>query len=80
MKYWQPELIYRIKPWALMAAGGLTAIGAVAWSLFEGNWTPGRSFACLVGAGLAIGGGAILQMRQNYRVRSKWARAHPRDE
>jgi hypothetical protein len=33
---------------------------------------------CFAGVGLAIAGGAILQLRQDYRARSKWQREHSR--
>jgi hypothetical protein len=52
------------------------------------NWTPQSLYdlkpwvfvvagAFLGGAGLAIVGGAILQMRQDYRAQSKWRRDTP---
>jgi hypothetical protein len=46
------------------------------WSLSAGLWTVWRSFLCFLGAGLAIAGGATLQLRQDYRAKSKWRRDH----
>jgi hypothetical protein len=39
-------------------------------------WTVWRSFLCFLGAALAITGAATLQMRQDYRAKSKWRRDH----
>jgi hypothetical protein len=47
------------------------------WSLWAGLWTVWRGLLCLGGAGLAIVGGATLQMRQDYRAKSKWRRDMP---
>jgi hypothetical protein len=47
------------------------------WSLSAGLWTVWRSFLCFLGAALAIAGGATLQLRQDYRAKSKWRRDHP---
>ncbi len=66
--------MYEAKPRLLAVGGVCLVLGATAWSLAEGYWTIWRSMACLGGAGLAIAGGAILQLRQNYRARSKWRR------
>ena len=44
------------------------------WSLIEGLWMLWRSLLCLGGMVLAIVGGATLQLRQDYRARSKWRR------
>jgi len=49
------------------------------WSLSDGSWTVPRSLLCLLGAGLAIAGGATLQLRQDYRANSKWRREGPID-
>ena len=47
------------------------------WSLYAGLWTVWRGLMCLAGAALAIIGGATLQLRQDYRARSKWRRDAP---
>jgi len=57
-----------------MAIGAVLAIGMMAWSLSAGSWTVWRCLLCFTGAALAIIGGATLQMRQDYRARSKWRR------
>jgi hypothetical protein len=76
MKRWLPDPIYRVKPWALISVGILLTPGMMIWSWLEGSWEPWRSILCFLGAAGAIGGGAILQLRQEYRNRSKWNREH----
>ena len=77
MRPWTPQTLYDAKPWALIALGVIFGIGAMLWSLVDGTWTVWRSFLCLAGAALAIVGGATLQLRQDYRARSKWKRDEP---
>ena len=75
MRAWTPQALYDAKPWIFFTVGGLLAVGTVAWSLSAGSWTVWRGLLCLAGAALAIIGGATLQMRQDYRARSKWRRS-----
>ena len=74
MKRWIPDPIYGAKPWAFMVLGAILSIGTMAWSWWEGSWSAWGGLLCIAGAASAISGGAILQLRQNYRVRSKWRR------
>jgi hypothetical protein len=74
MRTWTPQAIYETKPWVFVGVGVVLAVGAVAWSLAAGSWTVWRSLSCFVGAALAIVGGVTLQLRQDYRARSKWRR------
>ncbi|MEA3106908.1 MAG: hypothetical protein QOI88_1513 [Gammaproteobacteria bacterium] len=66
--------MYDAKPWVFISVGVVLAVGAVVWSLSAGLWTVWRSLSCIAGAALAIVGGATLQLRQDYRARSKWRR------
>jgi hypothetical protein len=77
MRSWTPRTLYEAKPWALIGIGVILAIGAMLWSLYAGLWTVWRGLMCLAGAALAIIGGATLQLRQDYRARSKWRRDAP---
>jgi hypothetical protein len=77
MRSWTPQTIYDAKPWVLICLGAVLAIGMTLWSLWAGLWTVWRGLLCFVGAGLAIAGGATLQMRQDYRAKSKWRREGP---
>jgi hypothetical protein len=74
MRSWTPKSLYESKPWALIGLGALLAIGMTLWSMWAGSWDVWRGLFCFVGAGLAIAGGATLQMRQDYRAKSKWRR------
>ena len=77
MRPWTPQTLYDAKPWTLVSVGVILSIGMMLWSLSAGLWTVWRGLLCLTGAGLAIVGGAILQLRQDYRARSKWRRDAP---
>jgi uncharacterized iron-regulated membrane protein len=58
----------------MIIVGVLLAAGATAWSIVMGFWTVWSCLAMLSGTALAIIGGVVLQMRQDYRARSKWRR------
>jgi hypothetical protein len=77
MRSWTPQTLYESKPWAMIALGSLLAIGMTLWSLAAGYWTVWRGLSMFAGAALAIVGGVTLQMRQEYRARSKWRRGTP---
>jgi hypothetical protein len=77
VRTWTPQTLYDAKPWALIGLGTVLAIGMTAWSLAAGYWTVWRGLSVFAGAALAIVGGATLQMRQDYRARSKWRREMP---
>ncbi|HEX4239841.1 MAG TPA: hypothetical protein VHZ53_00405 [Steroidobacteraceae bacterium] len=77
MRPWTPQGLYDAKPWALMGVGAIMAAGAFFWSWWAGSWTVWRGLACFGGATLAIVGGATLQLRQDYRAKSKWRRDSP---
>jgi hypothetical protein len=74
MRIWTPQAIYDAKPWVFVAIGVVAAVGTLVWSLSAGLWTGWRGLCCFAGAALAIVGGATLQLRQDYRARSKWRR------
>lgn len=74
MRSWTPQTLYDAKPWALIGLGAILSVGMTLWSLEAGSWSVWRGLFCFVGAALAIAGGATLQMRQDYRAKSKWRR------
>jgi hypothetical protein len=75
MRSWTPQTLYDAKPWVCIAIGVILAIGSIGWSMSAGLWTVWRGLSCFTGAALAVVGGITLQMRQDYRARSKWRRA-----
>jgi hypothetical protein len=77
MRPWTPQSLYNAKPWVFISLGAVLGVGMMLWSLAAGSWTVWRGLLCLGGAGLAIVGGATLQMRQDYRANSKWRRDAP---
>jgi hypothetical protein len=74
MRTWTPQALYDAKPWVFVSVGAVLTLGMVAWSLTAGLWTVLRGLLCFGGATLAIIGGVTLQLRQDYRARSKWRR------
>lgn len=74
MRTWMPKTLYDAKPWVLMAVGAALVLGMSGWSLAAGYWTLWRGLSVLAGAACGIVGGATLQLRQDYRARSKWRR------
>ena len=77
MRSWTPKTLYDAKPWVLIGLGAVLALGMSGWSLSVGYWTWWRGLSLFAGAALGIVGGATLQMRQDYRARSKWRRETP---
>jgi hypothetical protein len=78
MRPWTSATLYEARPWILISAGALLGIGATGWSLAAGYWTVWRGLSMFAGAALAIVGGIILQLRQDYRARSKLRRVSSR--
>lgn len=78
MRPWTPQTLYEARPWVCITAGALLGIGATLWSLAVGYWTVWRGLSVFAGAALAIVGGIILQLRQDYRARSKLRRVSSR--
>jgi hypothetical protein len=78
MKRWTPQTLYAAKPWILIGIGSVLCLGSFGLSLAEGDWSAWRGLSCGVGAAMAVGGGIIAQLRQQYRARSKWRRETPR--
>ncbi len=66
--------MYEAVPWLLVGAGVALAVGMMVWSLAAGLWTVWRGLLCFGGAALSVVGGITVQLRQEYRARSKWRR------
>jgi len=73
-KLWWPPPLYELKPRAALVIGLLCLVGAFVVSLRSGHWSAMTTFLVGVGAVLCIYGAVIMQMRREYRQRSKWSR------
>lgn len=74
-KPWWPSRVYEARPWIAIAIGVLSATLAFGSSVpARGEWTLVGVIAFLVGCGLVVYGGVVLQIRREYRKRSKWHR------
>ncbi len=78
MKRWWPDGVYQSKPYVALGAGAVLAVGSVVASVIQGDWG-WLAIVCAFGCGLLIYGGIVLQLRREYRQRSKWAR-HDSDD
>jgi predicted MFS family arabinose efflux permease len=78
MKRWIPNSLYAAKPWALVVAGAALVVGSMAWSIVADQWNDLRGALCGLGVVMSVGGGVILQLRQDYRAQSKWRRERRR--
>lgn len=79
-KLWWPPKLYEVKPRAALLLGLGSCVGGFAWSLDTGHWTALATLLIGVGVVLCIYGAVILQMRREYRERSKWSRQRPEEK
>jgi hypothetical protein len=79
MKHWWPEHVYQSKPYVALGLGAALVLGSVVVSIMRGDWGL-WALACGVGCALLIYGAIVLQLRREYRQRSKWARHDADDE
>jgi peptidoglycan/LPS O-acetylase OafA/YrhL len=73
MKHWWPERAYKSKPYVAISVGALSVVGSIVASVVRGDWGL-LALVCGLGGAFLIYGGVILQLRSEYRRRSKWAR------
>lgn len=72
---WWPSRVYEARPWIAIAIGlALAGLAFQASMGAQGAWTFGAAIAFLTGCGLVVYGGVVLQIRRDYRKRSKWYR------
>jgi len=71
---WWPESLYETLPYAALGLGLLTAVLALARALAIGHWEDFYTVAFFAGCGVMIYGAVVLQMRYEYRRRSRWNR------
>ena len=74
-KAWWPSNVYEAWPWIAMATGA-TAASLAFWSTLRsrGEWSFAGVLVFLAGCTLFVYGGYVLQLRRDYRKRSKWHR------
>lgn len=77
MRRWVPAPLYEAKPWILMILGVLLLAGMTAWSMLAGSWTVWRSLSVIGGMVALVVGGALLQLRQEYRATRRRGRRGP---
>ncbi|NJO13343.1 MAG: hypothetical protein HC872_07655 [Gammaproteobacteria bacterium] len=73
-KLWWPPPLYELRPRAALLLGLGCFVGGFAVSLRTGHWSALTTTLIGVGAVLCIYGAIILQLRREYRERSKWSR------
>ena len=73
-KLWWPPPLYEARPRLALVAGLIACLGGFGWSLHAGHWTALTTLLIGVGAVLCIYSAVILQLRREYRERSKWTR------
>ncbi len=73
-KFWWPEALYEAKPYGALTLGLMAGVVAMARSLGVGNWDAAFAIVLVAGSGVIVYGGVILQMRHDYRRRSRWSR------
>jgi hypothetical protein len=78
VKHWWPEHVYQSKPYAALGVGAVCVLASFIVSIVRGEWG-WLALVCGAGCGLLIYGAVILQLRREYRERSKWAR-HEHDK
>jgi hypothetical protein len=73
IKRWWPEGAYRSKPYIALGLAYVLALGSVVLSIVRADWGQ-LALVCGSGCALLIYGGVIIQLRHEYRRRSKWPR------
>jgi len=73
-KFWWPEPLYEARPYGALTLGLLAGVIALARSVALGNWEVPFMMALGIGFAAMIYGGVVLQMRYEYRRRSRWNR------
>ena len=78
IRIWWPSPLYEAKPYGAMVLGLLVGALSLARSWSLGAWEPSFAVAFVVACSILVYGGVILQMRLEYRRRSRWQRERRR--
>ncbi len=73
-RLWWPESLYELRPYGALAIGALAGTLAALRSWAVGDWGVAFAVSLLLGSAVIVYGGAVLQMRFEYRRRSRWNR------
>jgi len=73
-RIWWPEPLYEARPYGALTIGLLGGVVALARALAVGYWENLYTLAFVAGCAVMIYGGVVLQMRYDYRRRSRWNR------
>jgi hypothetical protein len=71
-RFWWPEPVYEARPYGALTLGLLAGAIALARSIAVGSWERPFLAALMLGCGVMVYGGVVLQMRYSYRRRSRW--------
>ena len=75
---WWPEPLYEARPYGALTLGLLAGAIALARSIAVDSWEPPFLAAMVLGCGVMVYGGVVLQLRYGYRRRSRWDRERRR--
>jgi len=73
-RIWWPEPLYEARPYGALTIGLLGGVVALARALAVGYWEVLYTLAFVTGCAVMIYGAVVLQMRYDYRRRSRWNR------
>lgn len=73
-RFWWPEPLYEARPYGALTLGLLAGALSLARSIAVGDWQPTFILVLVAGCAVMTYGGVILQMRYQYRRRSRWNR------
>jgi hypothetical protein len=77
-RIWWPEPLYEARPYGALTVGLLAGAVALARALAVGYWEDFDTLAFVAGCAVMIYGAVVLQMRYDYRRRSRWKRQKDR--
>lgn len=73
-KRWWPESFYEVRPYAMLSLGLLAALLALARAWAIEHWEVPVMLLAGIGCASFVYGAVVLQMRGDYRRRSRWYR------
>ncbi len=78
LRLWWPSPLYEARPYGALLIGIAAGLGALARALQLGEWRLAVGVAFVAGCIAMIYGGVVVQMRMEYRRRSRWYREQQR--